>query len=253
MPHARGEHLGFSGSDRERAQDLHAAFEDPAVDAVLCTRGGYGAARLLPFLDFDSLSVSGKAFLGYSDITTLHLALNRREMVTFHSPMVSSFAKERPNWVTESFLRGLAGDFSRPDAAPTGHLVRGGQAEGPVCGGCLTLLSDSLATSEAFDGNGRIVLLEDIGEKPHRIDAHLTQLRNAGVLDRAAGFVVGEFTGTDEQRDPGEADWLTTLMDRLPGETPVIVSYPFGHVEGMLTLPLGLRARIEAESLQYSG
>jgi muramoyltetrapeptide carboxypeptidase len=253
MPNAAGRSLGFSGTDCERAADLHLAFRDPAVDGVLCSRGGYGAARLLPYLDFDELAASGKPFLGFSDITTLHLAFNRRGRVTFHSPMVSTFAKPRPRWVVDSFVQALGGDFSPPSEAPHGKCLTSGVASGEVSGGCLTLLADSLGTREAFSGRDKILLLEDVGEKPYRVDAHLTHLLNAGALDGVRGFVIGEFTGSDALGDGEEADWRGIVRERLPAGVPVVTDYPFGHVDAMLTLPLGLAATLDAErgTLRY--
>lgn len=239
----RNGHL--AGTDAERAADLHEAFADPTIDAVLCARGGYGVSRILRYLDLDAMAEIGKPFLGYSDITVLHTALNRRGLVTFHAPMVVSFAKQRPEWVRESFVAALSGkDPIHPDA-PRGTTIVPGTATGPVGGGCLTLLADSLGTHEAFDGAGQIVLLEDIGEKTHRIDALLTHLLNAGVLQNAKAFVVGEMTDTP--------DWQGIVEERLaPLGKPLIVDYPFGHIDAMLTLPLGRTATLAEGRLTYA-
>ncbi len=250
LPHAldRTDHL--AGTDEDRAADLMAAFDDPDVDAVLCTRGGYGCARLFPFLDLDRMAASGKPFYGFSDITTLHLALLRRGAATVHSPMALTLSYDRAPWVVESFRRVLRGDFAVPDDAPRGVTLVPGIAEGEVTGGCLCLLTDSLGTPEALETAGRILMIEDVDEAPHRIDAMLTHLLNAGLLQVCAGIVVGEMTRTDERVDEGIGNrpWREIFRERIaPLGIPTILDYPFGHApRGMLTLPLGLVARLDA-------
>jgi muramoyltetrapeptide carboxypeptidase len=249
-PHALDQDFYLAGADRDRADDLMAAFQDPEVAAVLCSRGGYGCARLLPFLDLDAMAASGKMFLGFSDITTLHLALNRRGLVTFHAPMMLTLSVDRPAWVYSSFLTVLKGGNPIPESAPAATTVIGGTAEGTVTGGCLILLTDSIGTQDALEMDGRIVLIEDVDENPHRVDAMLTHLINTGQAARAAGFVVGEMTRTDERADPtiGARPWREIVTDRLaPLGRPLVIDFPFGHAPAMLTLPLGIRARLDAD------
>jgi muramoyltetrapeptide carboxypeptidase len=255
-PNALKSHHHLAGTDEERAHDLMAAFSDPETQAVYCSRGGYGCARLMPYLDLDAMAASGKMFIGFSDITTLHLALNRRGLVTFHAPMALSFSIERAQWVHESFLNMITGDPSRPPSAPKGQTLVPGLAEGEVTGGCLCLLTDSLGTPDALDTEGKIVLIEDVDEAPHRIDAMLTHLLNAGQLQKAAGLVFGEMTRTDEKVDAGIGGppWVEIVKDRiLPLGIPAIVNYPFGHMSNMLSLALGIRARMDSQAgtLEY--
>jgi muramoyltetrapeptide carboxypeptidase len=241
----------LAGSDQQRAEDLRRAFADEEVGAVYCSRGGYGCARLLPHLDLDAVAESGKMFLGFSDITTLHLALNRRGLVTFHAPMALTLSVPRENWVLDSFLGALKGEVATPPAAPRGETLIPGVAEGVVTGGCLCLLTDSLGTSDSLDARGKILLIEDVDENPHRIDAMLTHLLNAGVLASAAGIVVGEMTNTDSKIDAtiGGKPWREIIRDRIePLGIPTVVNYPFGHMSQMLTLPLGIHARLDAEA-----
>jgi muramoyltetrapeptide carboxypeptidase len=249
MPNVRARNGHLAGTDAERVADLHAAFADPEVHAVLCARGGYGAARLLPHLDLDAIAATGKPLFGFSDITALHVALNRRGLRTFHSPMVGTFAKARPEWVRRSLLAALAGKNPFEAEAPCGSALVPGWATGTLAGGCLSLLADSLGTPEAFEATGKIVLLEDVGEKPHRIDAMLTHLLNAGAIQGAAGFVIGEMTGSDALGDPEDHDWRTVVHERLvPLGRPTLVGYPFGHIDAMLTLPLGATVTMDAEA-----
>lgn len=249
-PHAFDSDFYLAGSDEDRAGDLMRAFGDPEVKAVICSRGGYGCARLFPYLDLDAMARSGKMFLGFSDITTLHLALNRRGLVTIHAPMMITLSVDRPGWVHSSFLNVLKGENPIPDDAPGGETVVGGMAEGVVTGGCLCLLTDSLSTPDPLELKDRIVLIEDVDENPHRVDAMLTHLLNTGQAGLAAGYVIGEMTRTDEKADPtiGSKPWREIVADRLaPLGRPMIVSYPFGHAPAMLSLPLGIRARLDAD------
>lgn len=249
--YALADDFHLAGTDVQRAQDLMEAFADPSVDAVLCTRGGYGCARLMQLLDLDQMARAGKLFVGFSDITTLHLALNRRGLPTIYAPMAVSFTVERDPWVHQSFKRALRGEIEQPEGVPPGEPMVGGTAEGEVTGGCLCLLTDSLATPDPIQCAGKIVLIEDVDEHPHRIDAMLTHLINANEIQQAAGIVVGEMTRTDEKPDEsiGGKPWKEIVEERLkPLGIPAIVNYPFGHAANMLSLPLGVRARLDADA-----
>jgi len=239
----------LAGTDEERASDLQWAFDDPDVAAVWCSRGGYGCARLLPYLDLDRMAASGKMFLGFSDVTTLHLALNRRGLVTFYAPMALTFSVERPAWVRESFLGALEGRVAVPAGAPRANSLRPGTVEGRTTGGCLCLVCDSIGTPDALDAQDKLLLLEDIDENPHRVDAMLTHLLHCGLIQRAAGLVIGEMTNTDSRCDAtiGARAWREIFRERLQDvPVPAMVGYPFGHMSAMLTVPLGIRARMDA-------
>ncbi len=249
--HALAEADYLAGSDAERATDLMEAFADPAVSAVLCSRGGYGSARLMPHLDLDAMAASNKLFLGYSDITTLHLALQRRGLASVYAPMGISFHYDRDPWVYESFKSALKGEDTIPKGIPAGTTLVGGVAEGELTGGCLCLLTDSLATPDPLDAKGKILLIEDVDENPHRIDAMLTHLLLSGILPSASGVVIGEMTNTDERSDPliGAKPWRDIVQDRVaPLGIPTIIDFPCGHMKNMLTLPLGLRVRLDADA-----
>jgi muramoyltetrapeptide carboxypeptidase len=251
MPHAFERDAYLAGSDEVRAQDLQSAFADPEVHAVLCTRGGYGTARLMPYLDIDAIVASEKLFLGYSDVTTLHMALQRRGYPSVYAPMSITFSDPREEWVYESFRRALTGNTEIPAEAPSGTTLVGGTVEGVVVGGCLCLITDSLGTPEALPAEGAIVVIEDVDEAPHRVDAMLTHLLNSGAADAAVGFVVGEMTRTDDRIDQGIGGkpWRDIVRDRLaPLGKPLIIEFPFGHMKQMLTLPLGVRARLDADA-----
>jgi muramoyltetrapeptide carboxypeptidase len=241
----------LAGSDAQRAADLMGAFLDPEVDAVFCARGGYGCARLFPYLDLDRIAASGKLLCGFSDITTLHVALNRRGLPTLHSPMALTLSVPRSEWVYDSLRRALRGDLTPPAEAPRAETIVGGTAEGVVVGGCLCLMADTLGTPESLDCAGSIVLIEDVDESPHRVDAMLTHLLNAGQIQRAAGIVVGEMTRTDEKTDEGIGGipWREIVRGRLePLGIPMVFDFPFGHKKDTLSLGLGIRARLDADT-----
>jgi len=241
----------LAGTDEQRAGDFMAAIDDPSVDAIMCSRGGYGCARLMPMLDFDQIAASRKAICGFSDVTTLHLALQKRGAVSLHTPMLITLSVEREPWVMESLSNCLKGENPIPETAKKGETLVGGSAEGVVEGGCLCLLTDSFHTDYEIDWSGKIVVIEDVDENPHRIDAMFTNLVNNGYLAGAAGIVIGEMTGTDERSDEkiGRWPWREIIADRIaPLGIPAIVNFPFGHMKTMLSLPLGVRARLDADS-----
>jgi muramoyltetrapeptide carboxypeptidase len=251
MPHALDADDFLAGADADRAQDMQQAFDESEVAAVLCTRGGYGCARLFPYLDLDRIARAGKLLIGFSDVTALHLALNRRGLPTVHGPMALTLAYPREPWVYESFLRVLRGDLDIPDEAPRAETVVTGVAEGDLVGGCLCLITDAVGTPEFPDIGGKILLIEDVDEAPHRVDAMLTHLLNAGIAQQAVGFLIGEMTRTDEKVDEGIGgkSWRTIVAERLaPLGKPMVIDFPIGHAKNMLTLPLGLRARLDADA-----
>lgn len=255
-PHAFDRLDYLAGADKDRAQDLTDAFADPSVDVVFCCRGGYGCARLLPYIDLQSMAASGKLLAGFSDITTLHLAFDRLGAPTLHAPMAITLSRQREPWVYESLRRALEGVFNPPADVSLGETVVPGTAEGIATGGCLCLITDSIGTEYGIDARGKIVFIEDVDENPHRVDAMLTHLRNSKVLDDCAGIVVGEMTRTDERRDEsiGAMPWRDIVIDRLaPLGKPLMINFPFGHAPNMLTVPFGVPVRLDsaARTLQF--
>lgn len=256
--HAYSNRHYLAGSDEERAADLMEAFLDPEVDAVLCSQGGYGSARLFPFLDFDALAANPKPFVGYSDITSLHLMLGRLSgLVTFHGPGATGF---EPGYLTEftkaAWLAALTGETplgSIPLADPDKRVLKvtGGIAEGPLTGGCLTLICSSLGTPFEIDTRGKILFFEELDTEPWVLDHMLTHLANAGKLRDASGIVIGECHDCEPRKlDPGffnQCSFEDLIFELLgPLGKPLIYGLPLGHEKDKATLPLGVPARLDA-------
>ncbi|WP_141207710.1 S66 peptidase family protein [Streptomyces griseorubiginosus] len=249
-PHVLDRHgeLGYlAGSDADRAADLQAAWCDPAVDAVLCARGGYGAQRMVDLLDWDAMRAAGpKVLVGFSDVTTLHQAFaTRLGLVTLYGPAAAGadFVK---NALAQEHLRAtlLAPETVRTLTSRGPALVPG-RARGVTLGGCLSLLATDLGTRHGRSGaRDGLLLIEDVGEQPYRVDRLLTQLLRTGWLDGVRGIVLGSWESC------GPYDVLrTVLAERLGGlGVPVVEEFGFGHCEGALTVPFGVAAELDAEA-----
>ncbi len=238
----------LAGSDNVRLNDLHSAFADPDIDAIFCLRGGYGTPRLLDSLDFDLLRAHPKPFVGYSDITALHLAINRYAgFVTFHGPMLNADLLGGKQAPTESSLLGmLRGDLgtgsvlAHPAAFPLTTLEPG-IACGRLLGGNLSMIAAVTGTPYALDADGIILFIEDVNEPIYRIDRLLTHLRLAGKLGQVAGVLVGDVAGVEP-----------VALERLLKQTfaplciPVLSGWRSGHCDPNLTLPLGALVRLDA-------
>ncbi|KRP57830.1 S66 peptidase family protein [Pseudomonas trivialis] len=238
----------LAGSDKTRLADLHAAFADPDIDAIFCLRGGYGTPRLLDSLDFGLLRANPKPFVGYSDITALHLAINRYAgFVTFHGPMLNADLLGDKQPPTESslfnLLRGQLGvgsELAHPVAFPLTTLEPG-IARGRLQGGNLSMIAAVMGTPFEIDAQGIILFIEDINEPIYRIDRLLTHLRLAGKLAQVAGVLVGDVAGVDSMA-------LARLLKQTfePLGIPVLAGWRSGHCDPNLTLPLGAVVRLDA-------
>lgn len=243
-------HYGYlSGTDAQRAAAMNRAFADDAVDGVWCIRGGYGCMRILPLLDWPMIARHPKAFIGYSDITALHLALNRRcELCTFHGPMPGHLPESA--WARDSLLHALAGQpdgtLANPPDMPLETLAPG-VAQGQLVGGNLTLVAASLGTPDEVDAAGKLLFLEDVGERTYTLDRYFHQLALAGKLRQCAGVILGQFTDcVVEHLDAGLTirQVLADVFGASP--VPVISGLMAGHVRETLTLPLGRTYRLDA-------
>lgn len=238
----------LAGSDKTRLADLHSAFADPDIDAIFCLRGGYGTPRLLDSLDFGLLRANPKPFVGYSDITALHLAINRYAgFVTFHGPMLNADLLGDKQPPTESslfsLLRGQLGagsELAHPVAFPLTTLEPG-IARGRLQGGNLSMIAAVMGTPFEIDAQGIILFIEDVNEPIYRIDRLLTHLRLAGKLAQVAGVLVGDVAGVDSMA-------LERLLKQTfaPLGVPVLSGWRSGHCDPNLTLPLGALVRLDA-------
>ena len=249
------EHGYLSGADAPRAADINALFADADVQGIICLRGGYGAMRLLELLDYDAISKNPKVFIGYSDITALHVSIGQRTgLVTFHGPMVASdMGKGLPDYTADYFWRAVTrseplGPINNPPLFPPAAVITAGTAAGCLTGGNLTLIAATLGTPYEIDTCGKILCLEEVGEAPYRIDRLLTQLSLAGKLRAAAGIVVDVCAACDAEATPPSFTVEEVLHDRLGGlNKPVLMNVYFGHTAEKATLPFGVMATLRTD------
>jgi len=224
----------LAGQEAERAEDLIQAIEDPEVAAIVSIRGGYGSGRLLPWLPFTNLHERHKIFLGYSDITFLHLAFcSQMQWITFHGPNLID-ANSEPGKIDNvlSSLRGET-DFSWP--LQDEQILRQGAANGKVFGGNLTCLAHLIGTKYFPDPEGAILLFEDCGEATYRLDRILNHLKLAGILPRLGGMVLGDFKNCGDFAEIAKV----ALDHSKPYDFPIIANLPFGHDGRNEVIPLG--------------
>ncbi|AZC25863.1 MULTISPECIES: LD-carboxypeptidase [Pseudomonas] len=244
-----GQQDGYlAGSDEVRLHDLHAAFADTEVDAILCLRGGYGSPRLLDKIDFDLLRRHPKPFIGYSDITALHLAINRYAgFVSFHGPMLNADLLGGKQPPTEASLFNLLRGQVRA-GSPLPHpvafaltTIEPGIAQGPLLGGNLSMIASTLGTPYEIVTDGTILFIEDVNEPLYRIDRLLNHLRLAGKLDKLRGVLVGDVAGVDFSA-------LCGLLKQTfePFRIPVLAGWRSGHCDPNLTLPMGALVKLDA-------
>jgi muramoyltetrapeptide carboxypeptidase len=236
-----------AGTVDRRLAELQGLFEDDAVAGIVCARGGAGAGWILPRLDAALVRAHPKVFVGYSDVTLLHLYLNRQGLVTFHGPMVA-WELANGSYDRDSFLWAVTGQ-GVPYASEADDLasLRRGEATGVLRGGCLSLLAAAAGTPWALQAGDEptLLFLEDVDEKPYRIDRLLMQLRQSGALEGVAGIVFGDMKGCSPALD---ADYSLedVILEALAGvEVPIALGLSSGHTtHPFVTLPFGVRARL---------
>ena len=241
----------LAATDQQRASDINSAFADPSIHGIWCIRGGYGGHRILPLLDVETIKQTPKWFGGYSDVTALHTFLNQTcGMETYHCTMPST----EPNpdeytlgWLKKALFGDLSGALPNPQGQPVSTLVPG-KVTAPLCGGNLSLLAASLGTPWEIDTKGKILFLEDIGEKTYRVDSMLTQLRNAGKFHDCAGIILGAWTDCPPEY-PEKTLLLPEIFQQLivPAGKPAITDVACGHCLPTLALPLGRTCTLDAD------
>jgi len=239
----------LAGRDEGRAEELAQAIEDPSVQAIIALRGGYGSARIIPLLDERRIRENCKIFIGFSDLTTLHLFFNKCGWITFHGPMAANEALAEISAERGKHMVSLLTDPGyRPTLQfPQLEILSQGTAEGILAGGCLSLVAASIGTPYEIQTEGKILFLEDTGEQPYRIDRMITHLRLAGKLDSAAGLLLGQFSDCGATAvDYSIGDVLRDVLSGL--NIPILANFPAGHIRDNWALPLGARARIDANA-----
>ena len=248
-----------AGDPRARAADLEAHFADPEVDVVQCLQGGFGSAEVIPHLDFGVVAANPKPFLGFSDITSLHVALRQRAgLATFYSyGLVGMGAKDTSDFTRKRLLHvvtgGGVGDVPRDPDDPYVRAIAPGKATGPLVGGCLWLLVQTMGTPWEIDLDDAILFFEDYDAPPWNVDGMLTQLAHAGKLARVRGVVVGDMEKCDWRETRPEWPRTRSLEDVLernlePLGVPVVYKFPLGHGKHLATIPLGVRASLDADA-----
>lgn len=244
----------LSGTDDVRARDVNAMFADDEIDAIICVKGGYGTMRMLDQLDYDLVRANPKIFMGYSDITAMHVAyLEKSGLVSFHGPMPASCWVDGLDEITWASMLDMLMNapkqrvIANPEGKPH-QTVNPGVCEGMLVGGNLSLIDGLLGTPYELDTKGRVLFLEDIGEKTYRLDHMLTHLRLAGKFEDCAGIVLGHFTDC-----PIEFPEFGLALEEIvrdivaPCGKPVFSGFQVGHALPNLTIPFGVQCRMDAD------
>jgi muramoyltetrapeptide carboxypeptidase len=253
-----------AGDPKGRARDVEAMFADPEVDVVQVLEGGYGASQVVPLIDFDVIAANPKPFVGYSDITALHVAIRQRTgLVTLYgSGLAGVMWKETTDFTRARLLRALTDPSPlgvippRPDDPYVG-AIGSGRASAQMVGGCLWLLKETLATPWEVDMAGKILFFEDLHSPPFYVDGTLQQLANAGKLQEVAGVVIGEMFECEDWRFP--SPWIRgrSMEDVFeyhlaPLGVPVVFNLPMGHGKHLCATPLGVTATVDADARMVS-
>jgi muramoyltetrapeptide carboxypeptidase len=242
-PHV-SERVGYlAGHDRDRLNDINRAIRDPKIDAIWCLRGGYGVMRILSGIDYDALSRTPKAIIGYSDITALHAAVQRKcRLITYHGPTAREAMTDLSR---DSLRRAVVEQADSCGIAPNAREINAGVAEGRLVGGNLAVLAALCGTPFAPDLSDGILILEDINEPVYRIDRMFQQLKLAGAFNGCKAIAFGECTGCDDTGGGNRS------FDEVLGEiahslgVPCVAGIPIGHITEQWTIPLGAMAKLD--------
>jgi muramoyltetrapeptide carboxypeptidase len=240
--------LFTQNEDRKRARNLTEIWANPDVKAVVCGTGGYGAVRILPYLDADLFRRNPKAFVGYSDITALHLWMMRRAgLRVFHGPTLDDLSPSREDPSLSSFLTALTSPRPQTQLGRNiARAVRPGRAVGRLTGGNLSLVQQSIGTPYEIDTRGAILFLEEIHDPMSVCDERLLHLRAAGLLRHVRGIVFGQLS-LDRSEDDEFEDFLLDLVSDL--DVPILMDFPAGHENPNLTLPLGTEMELVTDDV----
>ena len=240
----------FAGTPQQRADDLHRMFSNPKIDAVMCARGGYGANRVLPLLDYDLIQKNPKIFIGYSDITAYLTSITQQtSLVTFHGPMLTTYKKSWINYNYNLMNRVLTGEknikIETPESLKT-RILKDGTASGPLWGGNISILMNRLGTADALNTNGIILFLEDIDEYLYSFERMLVQMRTSGMFDQINGLIIGELENMKDQEIKFGRDTDEIILDICGDlDIPILSNFPCGHGKYQATLPISITTELD--------
>ena len=235
----------LAGDDEKRARDLEGFFCRPDLDAIFCARGGFGSIQLIPHLT-ERIRSHPKIFAGYSDVTSLlNWLLQSCGMVTFHAPMVAMDFAHGLSPRSRDHLWGTLTGEKWTWKIEVGEVIRSGKVQAEMLGGCLSVVVTTLGTPYEIDTTGKMLFLEDIGEKPYRVERMLTHLKMAGKLERLAGLVFGDFTQCNGEGPRNVREIIGDLFYEAP--YPVVMGIPAGHGRENLALPFGVKMALDAD------
>lgn len=238
----------LAGTDEERLEDLHAMIKDPEIKGIFCVRGGYGLPRIVDQIDYQLLEENPKVIWGFSDVTSLHLAVNEfSNLVTFHGPMLSN-GEEAMDALSAKMFQQLFSplEIQYSEMISPLETISGGVVRGELTGGNLNRIVRTLGTKFEFNAQGKIIVLEDIKEELEHIDGMMNQLRQARKLEQAAGFVIGSFTELGKEETYEEV--LGIMREYLaPLNKPVLAGFQIGHCKPNVAIPLGVEAILDAD------
>lgn len=244
----------FGGSDETRANDINNMFKNKEVKAIFSVRGGYGSIRLLDKIDFEIIKKNPKIFVGYSDITTLLMAINQEtDLITYHGPMSSNFTNFDDVTRISFFDTIMNNKNSYELTGYTGanlKVISSGKAEGEIIGGNLSLIVASLGTKHEIDTKGKILFIEEVGEHTYRIDRMFQQLKLAGKFNDANGIILGSFTKANQEssQDMTLEEVFNDSFKNL--RKPVVSNFSSGHMRPFVTIPIGVKGKIDTDTLK---
>jgi muramoyltetrapeptide carboxypeptidase len=242
----------FAGTPQQRANDINQMFSDPNIDAIICARGGYGANRVLPLLDYDLIKTNPKIFMGYSDITAFLTSITQKTgLVTFHGPMLSTFKSSIAQYNLDTLVDVLSGDddilITEPDDLQT-TILKPGVTQGSLWGGNMCLIVNRLGTKNQLNTDGAILFIEDVDENLYAFDRMLVHMREAGMFDNIRGLIVGQLTEMKDQTIPFGKTTDEIVLD-VCGDLniPIVTNFPCGHGKYQATLPISLPVELRAD------
>ena len=241
----------FAGHPQDRADDIHRMFSDPDIKAIICARGGYGANRVLPLIDYELIRENPKIFMGYSDITAYLTSITQKTgLITFHGPMLVSYKKRFVKYnfeLMEQILKGTKEVKIEYPKVLSPKVLKPGIAIGPLWGGNMTLLVNRLGTTDQLDTDGVILFLEDLDEYLYAFERILVQMRTAGLFNHIKGLIIGELDKFKDQEIPFERNTDQIVMD-ICGDlnVPIVSNFPCGHGTYQATLPISVPTELNA-------